>query len=77
MLIYILLLIIISIAVSAVFFFSGKLPKYTIWIVLLGSTISFVGVLASQMMSFMYALLFIFGLSFATAILLAKKQEAE
>lgn len=75
--IYFLFLILIVVAISAVFILSSKLPKYSMLIVIFGSVISFLAILTSQTMSLVYALLLILGLSFATAVLLSKMLEAE
>ncbi|MBD7908395.1 hypothetical protein [Sporosarcina gallistercoris] len=54
-----------------------RLPIIANWIVLLGTSTAFLAMLVSQTMSLWYALLVILGLSFATAVLLSKQQEAK
>ncbi|MGN7408490.1 hypothetical protein [Sporosarcina sp. SAFN-010] len=76
---YFLLLIIALITYAAVFWLvrSGRLSSIAYWIILLGTSTAFLAMLVSRMMSFWYALIVILGLSFATAVLLAKQQEAK
>ena len=74
-----LLLLVISLIVYGVVFWlvrSSRLPSIATWIVLLSISTAFLAMLVSQTMSLWYALLVILGLSFATAVLLAKRQEA-
>ncbi|WJY28168.1 hypothetical protein [Sporosarcina trichiuri] len=54
----------------------NRLPLITLWIVLLATSTAFLAMLVAQTMSICYALLVIIGLSFATAVLLAKRQES-
>lgn len=75
-----LLLFILSLIVYGVIFWlvrSSRLPSISTWIVLLSISTAFLAMLVSQTMSLWYALLVILGLSFATAVLLAKRQEAK
>ncbi|WP_039043044.1 hypothetical protein [Sporosarcina sp. ZBG7A] len=76
---YLLLLILAVLAYAATLWLvrTNRLPDIATWIVLLGTSTAFLAMLVSQMMSFWYALLVILGLSFATAVLLAKQQEAK
>ena len=75
---YLLLLILAILAYVVVYFVvrSGRIPAIATWIVLLGTSTAFLAMLVSQTMSFWYALLVIVGLSFATAVLLVKRQES-
>lgn len=76
---YLLLLLLLLLTYPVVIWLtkSGRLPSISNWIVLLGSSTAFLAMLVSQTMSIWYALLVILGLSFATAVLLAKQQEAK
>ncbi|MCM3758097.1 hypothetical protein M3197_11540 [Sporosarcina aquimarina] len=76
---YFVLLIIALITYAAVFLLVrfGRVSSITYWIILLGTSTAFLAMLVSKTMSFWYALLVILGMSFATAVLLAKQQEAK
>ncbi|MGG0644522.1 hypothetical protein ABE021_11335 [Sporosarcina gallistercoris] len=75
-----LLLLIISLlfyVIISLLIRSNRLPAIVIQFILLGSSTAFLAMLVSQTMSIWYALLVILGLSFATAVLLVKQQEAK
>ncbi|REB07168.1 hypothetical protein DVB69_09950 [Sporosarcina sp. BI001-red] len=76
---YILLLIIALITYAVVFWLtgSGRLPSIAHWIVLLGTSTAFLAMLVSKTMSLWYAMLVILAMSFAMAVLLAKRYEAK
>lgn len=74
------LLLVAALIISSVIFGLIRiryLPKFTLWIMLLATSTAFLAMLVAQTMSIWYALLVILALSFATAVLLAKRQERE
>lgn len=75
-----LLVLIISLTTYAVIIWlvkSNRLSSIAYWINFLGTCTAFLALFVSQMLSFWHALIIIFGLSFASAVLLAKQQEAK
>ena len=76
---YLILLILALITYGVVYYFihTKRLPAVASWIVLLGTSTAFLAMLVSQKMSIWYALLVLIGLSFATAVLLAKRQDSQ
>ncbi|WP_025783502.1 hypothetical protein [Sporosarcina sp. D27] len=76
-LLYLSFLIAMIAGIIFVVFKYKKRHFYLTLCLLIGSVIAFLAILAHQTMSFWYALIVILGLSFATAVLLAKQQEAK
>lgn len=76
---YLLLLILFALVFGATLWLvrTMRIPSTVTWIVLLATSVAFLAMLISQTMSIWYALLVILGLSFATAVLLAKQQESK